>query len=139
MDAFRIPSWLVGIDGEMRAKGAKPDGSMWAVAHERPDRHVREAMGVIELQDMAVATSGNYRHLREVGGRTVSHTMDPRTDAPLENNVASVTVLAPTCMKADAWATALMVMGVEDGLEAARAQGVDVIFVLQDGTVRSTP
>ena len=138
MDAFRIPSWLVGIDGEMRAKGAKPDGSMWAVAHERPDRHVREAMGVLELQDMAVATSGNYRHFREVGGRTVSHTMDPRTGAPLQNEVASVTVLAPRCMTADAWATALMVMGVEAGLEAARAHGFDVIFVLQDGTVRST-
>lgn len=138
MDAFRIPSWLVGIDGEMRAKGAKPDGSMWAVAHERPDPHTREAMGVLELQDMAVATSGNYRHFREVGGRTVSHTMDPRTGVPLQYEVASVTVLASRCMTADAWATALMVMGVEAGLEAARTHGMDVIFVLQDGTVRST-
>lgn len=138
MDAFRIPSWLVGIDGEMRARGTKPDGSMWAVAHERPDRHVREAMGVIELQDMAVATSGNYRHLRDVGGRTVSHTMDTRTGAPLENDVASVSVLAPRCMTADAWATALMVMGVEAGLETAQVQGLDVIFVLQDGCVHST-
>lgn len=138
MNTFRIPSWLVGIDGEMRAKGAKPDGTMWAVAHERPDRHKREAMGVIELQDMAVATSGNYRHFREVGGRTVSHTMDPRTGAPLENDVASVSVLTPRCMTADAWATALMVMGVEAGLEAARGQGIDAIYVLRDGAVRST-
>ena len=111
---------------------------MWAVAHERPDWHVREAMGVIELQDMAVATSGNYRHFREVDGRTVSHTINPRTAAPLENEVASVSVMAPRCMTADAWATALMVMGVEAGLEAARAQGFDVIFVLQDGAVHST-
>ena len=138
MDVFRVPSWLVGIDGEMRAKGTKPDGSMWAVAHERPDRHVREAMGVFELRDMAVATSGNYRHCRDVRGRTISHTMDPRTGVPLENDVASVSVLAPRCMTADAWATALMVMGVEAGLEAANVQGFDVIFVLLDGTVRST-
>lgn len=138
MDTFRIPSWLVGIDGEMRAKGTKPDSSMWAVAHERPDPHTREAMGVIELQDMAVATSGNYRHFREVCGRTISHTMDPRTGAPLQNEVASVTVLASRCMTADAWATALLVMGVETGLEAARAHGFDVIFVLQDGDVHST-
>jgi thiamine biosynthesis lipoprotein len=138
MVAFRIPSWLVGIDGEMRAKGAKPDGSMWAVAHERPDRQVREAMGVLELQDMAVATSGNYRHFREVGGRIISHTIDPRTGVSLLNEVASVTVLAPRCMTADAWATALIVMGVEAGLEAAQAHGFDVIFVLQDGSVRST-
>ena len=138
MNAFRIPSWLVGIDGEMRAKGAKPDGSMWAVAHERPDRHVREAMGVIELQDMAVATSGTYRHFREVDGRTVSHTMDPCSGRPLDNDVASVTVLASTCMMADAWATALMVLGVEAGLEAARGQGIDAIYVLQDGNLHST-
>lgn len=138
MDQFHIPSWLVGIDGEMRAKGTKPDGSMWTVAQERPDRHVREVMGVIELQDMAVATSGNYRHFRDVGGRTVSHTMDPRTGVPLENEVTSVSVLAPRCMTADSWATALMVMGVEAGLEAARGYGFDVIFVLQDGRVRST-
>ncbi|MEZ5855881.1 MAG: FAD:protein FMN transferase [Hyphomicrobiaceae bacterium] len=95
-------------------------------------------MGVIELQDMAVATSGNYRHFRDVGGRTVSHTMDPRTGVPLENDVASVSVLAPRCMTADAWATALMVMGVEAGLEVAQVQGIDIIFVLLDGTVRST-
>lgn len=138
MDAFGVPSWLVGIDGEMRAKGRKRDGSLWAVAHERPDRHMREAMGVIELQDMAVATSGNYRHFREVGGRTVSHTMSPRTGTPLQSEIASVTVLASRCMIADAWATALMVMGVEAGLEAAQVQGIDVIFVLQDGSVRSS-
>jgi FAD:protein FMN transferase len=138
MDEFRIPSWLVGIDGEMRAKGAKPDGTMWAVAHERPERNVREALGVLELQDMAVATSGNYRHYREIDGRIVSHTMNPCTGAPLDNEVASATVLAPTCMRADAWATALMVMGVEVGLKVARSNGFDVIFVLQDGSVRST-
>ena len=124
MDEFDIPAWLVGIDGEMRAKGTKPDGTMWAVAHERPDRHVREAMGVIELQDMAVATSGNYRHVIEVEGKALSHTIDPRSARPLENNVASVTVLAPTCMVADAWATAFMVMGADRALTVARSQGL---------------
>lgn len=138
MDEFAIPVWLVGIDGEMRAKGRKPDGTMWAVAHERPDRHVREAMGVLELQDMAIATSGNYRQFREVDGRTISHTIDPRTGTPLDNDIASVTVLAATCMEADAWATALMVIGVEAGLTATRKRGLDAIFVLQDGTVQAT-
>ena len=67
MEAFAVPSWLVGIDGEMRSKGIKPDGSPWAVALERPERRIRHAMGVIELTDMAVATSGNYRHWVDVG------------------------------------------------------------------------
>ncbi len=137
MDAFGIRTWLVGIDGEMRARGVKPDGSPWAVAHERPDRHSREAMGVIELTDMAVATSGNYRHWAEVEGRLVSHTMDPASSRPLDNGIASVSVLAATCMAADAWATAFMVLGVEAASKLAAASGLGTIFVRSDGTVRS--
>lgn len=135
MNAFGITDWLVGIDGEMRARGAKPDGSPWAVAHERPTPGLREPMGVLELTNIAVATSGTYRHFHDVGGRRVSHTMDPRLGKPLDNPIASVTVLAPTCMTADAWATALMVAGPAPGLELARRAGVEAIFVLRDGTI----
>lgn len=135
MNAFGITDWLVGIDGEMRARGAKPDGSPWAVAHERPTPGLREPMGVLELTNIAVATSGTYRHFHDVEGRRVSHTMDPRSGAPLDNRTASVTVLAPTCMAADAWATALMVAGPAPGLELARRAGVEAIFVLRDGTI----
>lgn len=133
-----IPSWLVGIDGEMRGQGLKPDRSTWAVAHERPDRQIRDAMGVIELTDMAVATSGNYRHWRTVNGEFVSHTIDPRTNAPLQNDIASVTVIAPTCMAADAWATALMVLGPDAALDTAKRFKMNVIIVLGSGTVMST-
>jgi len=135
MRQFAIAAWLVGIDGEMRAAGVKLDGTPWAVAHERPVRGVREAMGVIELQDRAVATSGNYRHYRDIGTRTISHTMDPRSGLPLENGLASVTVLAATGMEADAWATAFLVMGETAGPRLARVMGMDGIFVLANGTV----
>lgn len=138
MDSFGIRSWLVGIDGEMRARGLKPDGTPWAVAHERPDRHCREAMGVIELTDMAVATSGNYRHWVEVDGKLLSHTMDPGTQRPIANRIASVTVLARTCMAADAWATAFMVLGAEAASKHAADMGMGTIFVFDDGTVSST-
>lgn len=138
MRQFAISSWLVGIDGEMRAGGAKPDGTPWIVAHERPVRGVREAMGVIELAGRAVATSGNYRHYRDIGARTISHTMDPRTGQPVENGLASVTVLSDTCMEADAWATALLVMGEKTGLRFAQAMEKDAIFVRADGTVETT-
>jgi thiamine biosynthesis lipoprotein len=138
MDCFGIRSWLVGIDGEMRARGLKPDGTAWAVAHERPDRQSREAMGVIELTDMAVATSGNYRHWVEVDGKLLSHTMDPGTRIPTDNGIASVTVLAAECMAADAWATAFMVLGAEAASRLAAASGLGTIFVFDDGTVRST-
>jgi thiamine biosynthesis lipoprotein len=138
MDAFGIRTWLVGIDGEMRARGLKPDGTPWAVAHERPDRHSREAMGVIELTDMAVATSGNYRHWVQLEGKLLSHTMDPGTDRPITNGIASVSVLAATCMAADAWATAFMVLGAEAASKFAAEMGMGTIFVFTDGTVSST-
>ncbi|WP_211314213.1 FAD:protein FMN transferase [Humitalea rosea] len=138
MDAFGIRSWLVGIDGEMRARGLKPDGTPWTVAHERPDRHSREAMGVIELTDMAVATSGNYRHWVEVDGKVLSHTMDPGTHRPIANGIASVSVLATTCMAADAWATAFMVLGAEAASKLAADRGMGTIFVFDDGTASST-
>ncbi len=139
MRQFALPAWLVGIDGEMRAAGVKPDGMSWAVAHERPVRGVREAMGVIELDDRAVATSGNYRHYRDIGPRAISHTMDPRSGQPLENGLASVTVLADTCMEADAWATAFLVMGEVAGPRLAQVMDMDAIFVLANGTILGRP
>jgi thiamine biosynthesis lipoprotein len=138
LDAHRIGSWLVGIDGELRARGAKPDGSPWAIALESPEEGRRAAMGVIELGDAAVATSGDYRRRAEVDGRRVSHTMDPRTGAPVDNALASVTVITPRCMDADALATALLVLGERDGTALARRLGLDAFFVTrQDGALRA--
>jgi thiamine biosynthesis lipoprotein len=95
-------------------------------------------MGVIELTDMAVATSGNYRHWVEVDGKLLSHTMDPGTRRPIANGIASVSVLASTCMAADAWATAFMVLGAETARKLAADMGMGTIFVFDDGTVSST-
>jgi len=138
LDGFGIASWLAGIDGDMRARGCKPDDAPWAVAHERPVVGRREAMGVFELVDLAVATSGTHRHFTEFDGRTVAHTMDPARGAPLANAVASVSVMAETCMVADAWATVLMVQGETAGPETARRLGMSSVFVLADGRVIET-
>jgi thiamine biosynthesis lipoprotein len=132
LERFGITSYLVGIDGELRARGRKPDGMPWTLAIERPDYETRDVMGVLELSDAAVATSGDYRHWVEIAGARLSHTMDPRTGAPLRNRIASVTVLAGNCMEADAWATALMVMGEEAGPEFARARGLDALFIIRE-------
>ena len=128
-----VASFLVGIDGEMRAAGRKADGRPWAVGHERPDGEARALMGVIELTDCAVATSGNYRRVRTVSARTVSHTMDPRRGAPVVNDLASVTVVAPTAMAADAWATAFMVLGSARGIVLADRLGLRALFVTTAG------
>mgnify|MGYP001765210928 CR=1 FL=1 len=136
--AHGVGSFLVGIDGELRAQGRKPGGSAWVVGQERPDRETRALAGVIELADAAVATSGDYRHVHEIDGRVLSHTMDPRTGAPLVGDLAQVTVIAESCMVADAWATALMVAGATRGLDLARRMDLAAILVGTDGTTTST-
>ncbi|APC18441.1 thiamine biosynthesis protein ApbE [Pseudomonas frederiksbergensis] len=133
LDGWGITNYLVGIDGEMRARGVKPDGESWVVAIERPRRGIREVMGVMEICDAAIATSGDYRHWIEVAGRHYSHTMDPALGAPLSNSLAAVTVVAATCMLADAWATAFMVLGETAGPELAQERGMDALFVVHDG------
>lgn len=127
---------LVGIDGEMRALGLRPDGQAWTVAVEAPDLERRTPHSILALEDAAVATSGDYRHWVEVQGRRLSHTMDPTRGAPLIASPASVTVVARTCAEADAWATALMVLGPERGAALAKTRGLDALFLLrsEDGS-----
>ena len=129
LDGFGVQRYLVGIDGEMRAKGTKPGGQAWAVAIEKPVRHVREAMGVMELADAAIATSGDYRHWMEVAGHHCAHTMDPAKRRPVANPLASVTVVMPSCMLADAWATALLVMGMPAATQLAQKRGMTALLV----------
>lgn len=122
---------LAALDGELRALGAQAAGMPWAVALERPEPGRRAVQGVIELEDLAVATSGDYRRFLEVGTTRFAHSMDARRCAPVNNAVASVTVLAASCMHADSWATALLVAGPEEGLAMAQRRGLDVLFLLR--------
>ncbi len=124
---------LAALDGELRAVGGQSGGLPWSVALESPEFERRAVRGVIELEDLAVATSGDYRRCLEVGGARLAHTMDPRRWAPVNNGVASVTVLASSCMQADAWATALLVAGPDEGLAMAQRMGVEVLYLLRRG------
>lgn len=122
---------LAALDGELRAVGGQANGTPWAAGLERPEVARRAVHGVIELEDLAVATSGDYRHFVEVAGTRLAHTMDPQRCAPVNNAVASVTVLAPTCMQADAWATALLVAGPDKGPALAQRMRLEVLFLLR--------
>lgn len=133
LDEAGITRYLVGIDGEMRARGLKPDGRAWAVAIEKPLRGVRDVMGVMELTDCAIATSGDYRHWQEYGGKHYGHTMHPVLGKPVQSRLEAVTVLAPSCMLADAWATALLVLGEHKGAELAQQKGMEALFILREG------
>jgi thiamine biosynthesis lipoprotein len=118
--------------------GLRPDGEAWTIAVEAPAAGRRTPHSILALQDAAVATSGEYRHWVEVQGRRLSHTMDPKRGAPLVASPASVTVVARTCAEADAWATALMVLGPVRGAAIARQCRLEALFLLRDndGSVR---
>lgn len=136
-----VADCLVEVGGELRAHGRKPDGSAWRVAVEQPGRE-DEAAAVIALDGLAIATSGDYRRYFERGERRYSHTLDPRSGAPIDNAVASVTVLHERCMHADALATALTVLGTRAGLAYANRRQLAALFVLREGdgfVARSTP
>lgn len=139
LKGFGIAAFLVGIDGEMRTAGLRPDGEAWSIAIEQPYHERRAVHSVLALEDGAIATSGDYRHFVDVGGRRLSHTMDPRRGAPLAASPASVTVVAASCAEADAWATALMVAGPEAGSALAAQNGLNALFLLRDGTGQIVP
>lgn len=138
LQGFGITAFLVGIDGEMRASELRPDRMPWAVAIETPDPRRRAPRSILMLADAAVATSGDYRHQVTVRGQHLSHTMDPATGGPLRSSPASVTVVARSCAEADAWATALMVLGPRAGGELAARRGLDALFLLREaGGIRT--
>ena len=131
LQRYGVRHALASLDGELRAVGSHSSGAPWAVALERPTAGQRAVHSVIELEDLAVATSGDYRRFLQVGDAHLAHTMDAQRSAPVNNAVASVTVLAQTCMQADAWATALLVAGPDKGLAMAQRMGLDVLFLLR--------
>lgn len=129
--AHGIADFVVSIDGEMRMSGTKPDGSGWVIGLERPDREQRMLARTVEVSDLAMATSGDYRHWRANNGTIVSHTIDPRTGQPLQSDLCAVTVTAEHCAVADAWATAFMVLGQHNGLAMAQQLGLDALFTIR--------
>ncbi|WP_245932407.1 FAD:protein FMN transferase [Isoalcanivorax indicus] len=133
LDARGVQAWLVDIGGDMRARGVKPDGSAWRVGVERPSSGARQIHSVVEPGDMAMATSGDYRNYFRDGGRQFSHTIDPRTAEPVDHQLASVTVIHPSCMEADGYATLITVLGHEEGLAFARERDLAVLLISRDG------
>ncbi|KGF78627.1 thiamine biosynthesis protein ApbE [Massilia sp. JS1662] len=123
LERHGVRHYLVEVGGELRGAGVKPDGHPWWVEVEGvPDSAAPQA--VVALHGLSIATSGDYRQYFEHGARRVSHTLDPRTGRPVANDVASVTVLAPTCMEADALSTVLAVLGPDDGIAFAEARAL---------------
>lgn len=127
---------MVEIGGEVCVSG-KPDSSRaWKIGIEAPSQgasSAREVLKVLQLDAGCLATSGDYRSYLELDGQKRQHTIDPRTGESVRNGVASVSVLAKSAMQADAWATAMMVMGSDKALALAKAEGMEIMVILRDG------
>jgi thiamine biosynthesis lipoprotein len=133
LETAGLTDYLVEIGGELRGRGRNGRGQPWQIAIERPETDKRAIFRVVALRDLAMATSGDYRNFFEVAGRRYSHTIDPTTGRPVGHRLASVTVLAESAMRADAWATALLVLGPEQGMALADEQGLAALFIEQIG------
>jgi thiamine biosynthesis lipoprotein len=131
--ALGFEAFMVEVGGEILTAGTKGDGSDWRLGIERPEKDVaaRVAAQVITVRGLALATSGDYRQFREISGRMLSHTIDPRTGRPTDSAVTSVSVVTTDCTTADAWATALMVLG-PSGLARAETAGLAVLMLVRN-------
>jgi thiamine biosynthesis lipoprotein len=131
LDNAGVDAYLVEIGGEVRARGVKTDGTAWRIAVESPVAGTRLVQSVVRLRDVAIATSGDYRNFFEHDGKRYSHTIDPRTGRPIAHDLGAASVISESAMHADAWATALLVLGPERGLEMARREGLAANLIIR--------
>jgi thiamine biosynthesis lipoprotein len=136
-DSVGIADYMVEIGGEIVVKGLNSKGSDWRIGISKPTDDSlateTELQTVLELTNRAMATSGNYRNFYYKDGKKYAHTIDPATCRPVNHNLLSVTVLAENCAVADAYATAMMVLGLERSLDLCKKlENIDAYFIYQD-------
>jgi len=133
LDAHGVANYLVEVGGEIRVRGHNVEGHRWKIGVEKPTARGRAVHRVLALTDTAMATSGDYRNYYLKDGLRISHTIDPRTARPVAHKLASVTVLCEDCETADALATALMVLGPDEGYNLAENRGIVALFLVRQG------
>ena len=138
-----VHHYLIDIGGEMRLKGVNNQYKHWRIGVQQPTEDSilvsNQVAAILSVSNVGVATSGNYRQFYYQGGKKISHTIDPRTATPCNHNLLSTTVIAPTTMLADAYATAFMVLGDRDSIETiANANGLAVyLLYAQSDSIQS--
>ena len=128
---------MVEVGGELVLRGNSPRGGPWVIGVENPQYNVLSSKSspakTVALNNAAMATSGDYRNYYELHGKRYSHTVDPVTGRPITHSTASVTIIADSCAKADALATAMSVMGADKGLELAQRHNIAALFIVKSG------
>ena len=138
-----ITDFLVEIGGEIYCCGKNPHGNDWNIGVDKPIEgsgyDYRENQIVMHMSNMAVNTSGNYRKFIEDNGKKFGHSINPKTGYPAENEMISATVVYPDCIRADAYATAFMVMGVKKAMMIVESiDHMEAYFIIQDGEETKT-
>jgi len=129
-----IKDFMVEIGGDLVARGKNDKGEAWRIGIEKPEAGARNLQLIVELNDRGMATSGDYKNFFEQDGVRYSHIIDPTTGRPITHRTTSVTVLAENAMMADAWATAMLALGQEKGMELAEKHKLAVYFISRDVT-----
>jgi thiamine biosynthesis lipoprotein len=136
-------NFMVEVGGEVRTSGKNVSGDAWRIGIEKPLPGKRELQRTISLSGLSLATSGDYRNFYEQDGKLYSHLIDPRAGRPVAHTLASVSVVEHTCMRADALASGLLVLGPDAGYELAVREDLAVLFLVrtEDGRIeeRGTP
>ncbi len=132
LKALGFQDFMVEIGGDIYTSGRNPEGMPWQIGIETPNPFDRGVQQVVGLTNMGMATSGDYRNYFEKDGERFSHILDAKTGRPVTHATTSATVLAENAMLADAWATAMLVLGKERGLEIADQLNLAVMFIERD-------
>ncbi len=137
-----VTDFMVEIGGEIRVGGMNPDGARWTIAIDKPivsDSVIHEYLTTVSITGCGLATSGDYRNFHtDASGNRFGHTLDPQTLRPAHTDVLSASVIAPTCMEADGYATACMVMGAENAMRMAEKEKLAVLLVTHKGVLVSS-
>jgi thiamine biosynthesis lipoprotein len=140
LESFNVEHYLAEVGGELKIRGRKPDGKPWRIALEKPlpgERRLHKIVSFDSGEPMALMASGTYRHYFDQDGKRYSHILDARSGKPVGHDTVSVAILHPDPTLADAWSTALLCLGTEQGLRAADSAGLAALFIDQKGEALS--
>ena len=136
LDSKNVTDYMIEIGGEVVTKGKNDRGTEWNISISKPTENTTGGHNahqtIISISNKAIATSGNYRNYRIENGKKYAHTIDPRTGYPVQHSLLSATVIAENCAKADAYATAFMVVGLEEAVELCKENDIEAYFIYSD-------
>lgn len=131
LELLGVTDYCLDLSGDVRALGRNARGRPWQIAIESPREDRLQAQRVVSVSGMSLTTSGDYRNYFEEAGLRYSHIIDPHTGHPITHRLASVTVVAPSCLHADAWDTALLAAGPDAGLALAEREQLAAFFIVR--------